>query len=272
MKKLLYVSIALIAGIASTYFMSAQHSVNANQDLMSIARDVAKDYRSEQGFDWACYVWGQQVSLWAMIYAITLQEWGYKKGTVWYNTNNRGSLHSSMWLKKTKWVVTADWSTRRPIYHTVNDWLYEKAHLIVTGRLYNKCNFGFNQLYSYVVWPNADPNKIHPLAPSSWECRTNKCYIQYLFWNMKRNAEKYDAEILWVPPSDWSVSTDTYTPTHDAAPKAPSRDHKNCYYVDTIRKADFIQFDVDWELYDFKHIGREDGKNVDVFNCYGEMR
>lgn len=276
MKNLLYVLVALIAWVWSTYLMKWEWLfVKADQDIFTLVRSVATDYRAEQNFDTACFAWGEQVSLGAMIYAIILQEWWHKPGTVWYNTNNRGSLHKNMWLKNIKWYVTADSSTTRPIYNSVYDGLYEKAYLITTSRLYNSCNFWYAQLFSYIVWPNADPNKIHPNSPSHRQCRTNECFVRYKLWNLVTNAKKYDVEILWVPASDVDHSTDTIQPTtHDAAPqenKSPKRDHKSCYYVDTIRKADFVQFDMDGELLDFKHIGMQSWKEIDVFNCYWEM-
>jgi len=58
----------------------------------------------------------------------------------------------------------------------------------------------------------------------------------------------------------------TTTTTQDKAIK--TKPNKACYFVRKIRKADYVQIDEGGQMLTQVDIGKENGKYVDVFNCY----
>lgn len=96
-----------------------------------------------------------------------------------------------MGLKPVVKYIRADGTNSRPVYETAYDGVYENAHLIVTKPLYNKCNIGYKQLYSYIVGPNADPNKLHPTKVGGKNLTTS-AYVKMRLNKLLNNAKDFD--------------------------------------------------------------------------------
>lgn len=218
----------------------------------NLIRTVAKDYREEQWFDWACYVWVKEVSLGALMYAMQMQEGWLRPGTLWYRTNNPWSLHKAQWLKE---VVGVWWeSTTWPHYKTLYDWMYEHAHLLVKWKYY-QCKLTYKSVFSYIHWPNANPNDLYPPLASKGVTRAQ--YTQLKLWEALNSALEFDRskwEVLDMIEkkaiSNWSVSV----PAQKIPPKGTDAvvetDERICYKVQTT-KANFVQFDdLEWKFVD----------------------
>ena len=204
--------------------ISVSFASDLNGEIANAAQRFEKDYGK---FD--CSVDWTPVSLWALSYALAINEWGYKKWTVWYNTNNWWSLHHKQ-VMPIKWTTRADWVTTRPIYNTVEDWLYDKLYLITHKKMYNGCNFWFNQLFGYIVWPRSNPDSQY----SPWV--TKKQYVNSRLKQLKQQALIYD----------WSV----YTPPLDNWIQEPVKAHKpECRRVWNVEANEYVQIDSWlWEL------------------------
>lgn len=168
-----------------------------------------------------CSINWTPVSLWALSYALAINEWGYKEWTIWHRTNNRWSLHHSQ-VKPIKETIHADSSKSRPVYYTVQDWLYDKLYLITHKKLYNDCKFWFNQLFWYIVWPNADPDSEYVKG------KTKRQYVNDRLTQLKQQALKYDWS-LYEPPLDQWIEA----PTHK----------KECRRVANVEENEYIQID-----------------------------
>lgn len=136
--------------------MIGSPSSNAStEDLKATINKVAKDYRTEQGFDWQCYIGTTPVTLAQMLYGLWVAEWGFLPWSAWLRTNNPWSLRKWMWLKNVVRTHNIDNAKSRPEYATMYDWLYEKAHLIASPNFRYKCNYTFESAFAYVNWPRA---------------------------------------------------------------------------------------------------------------------
>lgn len=176
MNRLLLVVFLLFGSVAYLVYNTQWAS---KQEMTELITKVADDYQKEQSFNKKCKVWDSLVSFWAVLYALAEQEGGYKDWTVGDRTNNWGSLHSTMWVKKIKWVTSADSTKTWPIYYDPYDGLYEKAHLIATRGIYNKCDIWYQQIRNYVKWPR---------APINWK----DAYMTTLRKNFQRRVKEYE--------------------------------------------------------------------------------
>ena len=200
-------------------------SVSYASDLMPEIKNAAKSFQKDY-WNFDCSIEGTPVSLGALSYSLAINEWGYKLGTVWRNTNNWWSLHHSQ-VKPIKSTVCADWVCTRPVYNSVHDWLYDKLYLITHKKIYNSCKFWYNQLFSYIVWPNAKPNSTYAIDPH-WKIITKKQYVNDRLKQLKQQALKYDWPIYNPPLDEW-ISEETHK--------------KECRYVGNAKKWDYIQLD-----------------------------
>lgn len=241
--------IAIIIGLI--IFFTVPHLIKgaSKSELIELSRKVAKDYRSEQNFQEPCYIWWTEVSLGAILYALAIQEWGWKDWTVWSRTNNWGSLHWEQWMKKPKWFTTADNTRTRPIYESAYDWMYEKAHMIATKPIYNSCNIGYKQLFAYIIWPSADPNKVRPNG------KTNSQHIYTKLAQLKSFAVEFDG-MKGVPLPKVEEK------------KEIKMHNNNCFYAREIKVAKYIQLDIDGEMYKQIPIDANGDRKIKVFNCY----
>lgn len=181
MKTLISISILWIV-FMSTYFIT---NWATEEEMIGVVKKVESDFEKEYG-NKDCSIDWVSVSLWWVIYALSIQEWGRKDWTLWDKTNNRWSLHWTMKVKKVKKFVRWDWTKTRPVYYTAYDGIYEKAYMITHKPLYNKCNIWYKQLYAYIVWPNANPSKQY----SKWY--TNSQWISNRLLKLKNNAINFD--------------------------------------------------------------------------------
>lgn len=212
------------------------------QEASEKVRIAASDYIEETWYDESqCNIGWQSTSLWGLMYAIMIQEWGFKPWTVGHRTNNWGSLHSSLGTRMPVDVHCADGTCKRPEYASIEDWLFEKAHLIANDKYRYKCSFNYNSLYAYVVGPNANPNAMHITG------RTNSQHITALFWQMKRNAMQFDwnaitnTNIGSVSQKKWWVSLLEWLPRIDW--------NTHTRYRTDFTKMDSVQIDTwDWEM------------------------
>lgn len=240
-------------------------------EMVTVVRKVAQDYRKEQNFNDACSINGKPVSLGGVLYALAIQEGWWRDGTVGARSNNRGSLHWSMGLKPVVKYIRADGTNTRPVYETAYDGVYEKAHLIATKPLYNKCNIGYKQLFSYIVGPNANPNKLHPTKV--WgKNLTNSEYVKRHLSKMYGRAYEFDQ-------AKWSTIVNSENPKKGGwsqviqGTKNTQSPTRTCYWARKIQAGDYVQLDVNWEMY--KQIDTDwvkKGTIIDVFNCFGEKQ
>jgi len=217
--------------------------VSSANDLVSEIKNASQSFQNDY-WNYECSIDGTPVSLWALSYALAINEWGYKQWTVWYKTNNWWSLHHKQ-VKPIKGTTCADWVCTRPIYNTVEDWLYDKLYLITHKKMYNGCNFWFNQLFGYIVWPRANPDSQY----SPWI--TKRQYVNQRLKQLKEQALKYDWP-LYNPPLDDNINE-------------PVKTHKpECTWVWNAKKWDYIQLDSFlWQLLEIFWI-KQDSK---VFIC-----
>lgn len=220
MTKILLV-VTLLLWSVTYLFYSAQWA--SKQEMTQLITQVAEDYQKEQNFDKNCKVWDSTVSFWAVLYALAEQEGGYKDGTVGDRTNNRGSLHSTMGIKKIKGVTSADSTKTRPIYYDPYDGLYEKAHLIATRGIYNKCDIWYQQIRNYVKWPRATINWSDP-------------YMKTLWKNFQRRVKEYQP-IYWTDDrfnNEMQINKKKQPPVIIRTHKANCYEQKNKYIqIDT---------------------------------------
>lgn len=195
-------------------FVWVSYASDLNIEIANASQKFEKDYWK---FD--CSINWTPVSLWALSYALAINEWGYKKWTVGYTTNNWWSLHHKQ-VKEIKWTTCADWVCTRPIYNTVEDWLYDKLYLITHKKMYNGCNFWFNQLFGYIVWPKANPDSQY----SPWI--TKRQYVNKRLKQLKEQALKYDWPI-YNPSLDENI--DWY--------------NKSCRWVGNVEANEYVQID-----------------------------
>jgi hypothetical protein len=211
----------IICVIFSTY---KKTDAVSKETMIQTINKISIDYQAEK-WEITCVVGGKSVSLWAVLYALAIQEWWRKDGSIWDTTNNWGSLHKAQWQKPTVGVTTADNTKSRPIYKTPEDGVYEKAHLIVTK--YNKCNITRSMVKKYVKWPRAVLD------------RDGKRYIDVLYSNLIKRSLEYDKlynNKSWVKPA-LIVAKNTKTEN------VIRSDKKVCYKIKTIQKWDYIQAD-----------------------------
>lgn len=214
-------------------------------------RIAAENYKTEMNYDdSSCNIGWQSTSLWGLMYAIMVQEWGFKPWTAGYRTNNWGSLHSSLWERRPVSLHCIDGTCNRPQYETVWDGLHEKAHLIAADKYRYKCSFGYNALYAYVVGPNADPNAIHP----TW--RTNQQHVTVLYWRMKDNAAWFDGNNTESSGAkfNWGLSdVKGGATTHPSLPTVETETH--------------TWFRTDWTKMDYVQIDTWDGEMITRIPC-----
>lgn len=123
-----------------------------------------------------CTVWWVTTELVRIIYAKVRQEWGYRQNTVWYRTNNWWSLHRTMWLVELNGYAKADNTSKRPIYKTAVDGIYELTHLIANKY---KCTMTWWSVFAYVYWPKAQLTE--------WR----KAHTNWLRANFQRYVKEY---------------------------------------------------------------------------------
>lgn len=169
-----------------------------------IVYQAAKDYRADYQFNDECYLDGQRVTLAELIYGLWVAEWWFREWSAGRRTNNPWSLHKRMWIKPLKWTEYIDWSKQRPVYHTMYDWLYEKAYLIV--KRYG-CNFWYKSAFAYTSWPKANPNSF-----TNWTKITKRQNALNWLGNAKRWVEQYKERNWTSVPATESVDTTTDLP------------------------------------------------------------
>lgn len=198
-------------------------------EMIDEIKKVEKDFEKEF-WQKNCKIKWTNVSLWAVMYALAIQEWWRKDGTLWDKTNNRWSLHGTMNVKKPVKFVKWDWTKTRPVYKTAYDWLYEKARMITHKKVYNKCDIWYKQLYAYIVWPNAKPNNKY-----IWNNKyTNQQRVSNRLNKLLSNAQLYDQ-------SDISKTNTTKSNTKWYNTK--------CIQKWTIKKWQYLQIDnADWAM------------------------
>lgn len=131
-------------------------SIEPKQDKNLGTKETVKAWVEKYERDYGkqeCTVWWVTTELVRIIYAKVRQEGGYRPWTVWYKTNNRGSLHRTMWLVELNWFAKADNTSKRPRYKTAIDWIYELTHLIANKY---KCTMTRNSVFAYVYGPRAE--------------------------------------------------------------------------------------------------------------------
>lgn len=182
--KYLILPIVLWIVFLSTYYKSSAVSmVEMTDEINKVEKDYQKEYWKQN-----CKIKWIDVSLGAVMYALAIQEWWWKDGTLWDKTNNRWSLHWTMNIKKPVKFIKADSSKTRPVYTTAYDWLYEKAWMITNKKVYNNCDIWYKQLFAYIVWPNANPNKLY-----SWNKKyTNSQRVTISLNKLLSNAQQYN--------------------------------------------------------------------------------
>lgn len=224
---------------------------HANEDVKDVIARVADDYRKTTWFNDACYVDWAEVSLGWLMYGIALNEWGHKPGTVGYRTNNWGSLHNTMGLKPIERFTCADGTCTRPVYHTVEDGLYEKAHLIASKEKRYKCNFSFQSQWAYIKWPNA------PRTPE-WVA-----HVQAHLDRLKKNALAFDWKTVKNGLS--SSSNDQPQKLGGSNGEVVETDYKKCERID-LTNSDYVHFDT----YEWEFIGKAPLPEwtVKVFKCW----
>ena len=188
--------------------------INVAEAIKPAAEEYQKDF-----WVFNCTIDWTPVSLWGLMYGLSINEWGFKDWTVGRKTNNRWSLHRKQWLKPISGTIYADWVNTRPVYYSVQDGLYEKAYLI-TRDFYSHCNFKFNHLYSYIKWWRT------PRTASNVE------YVQDRLDQLKREAIRYDQrQPLYNPPLDTGV--DEPVKTHK----------KECTWIANVDTNQTVQYD-----------------------------
>ena len=185
---------------------------HSDADTRTIIRTVASDFRAERWYEKACYIDGTQVSLWALMYALVIQEWGRRDGTAGHRTNNRGSLHRSQGIKPVVWLNSIDNTRSRPSYNTPYDWLYELAYLITKENFYYKCNISYTALWAYIKWPR---------APHTAE---GDAYVWTLYRNLKKRALEFDGSkgVMQVTEVGGNTVVDTIVSLFDRASEKQS--------------------------------------------------
>ena len=150
--------LGLVSGLMMLYWLQTPDAKASGwgEDLYTTIQKVAEDYRKEQWFHWQCYIGGTPVTLAQMLYGLGVAEWGFLFWSAWMRTKNPWSLHKEMWVKKAIWTEHIDNAKKRPVYKSMYDWLYEKAHLIASPQLRYKCNYTFESAFAYTSWPNAE--------------------------------------------------------------------------------------------------------------------
>ena len=270
MKKTLFYSIlAIAAGTASTYFMAwgnlvtrADSYTKLPQDKVDMVREVAKQFRDEQNRYWQCYFDNKEVSLTAIMLAKVANESSY--GTKWMGAkyNNRGNIHWDLIWKQIG-TVCGDSTCKYPKYATAEDGLKNLAMW-----LKNKwCTMTFETSFAYVKWPKAPITKSNIAQIQKYHNRMASVIRAYdenrdLFLVETTETINEGRELNGLAPIN------TTTTTQDKAIK--TKPNKACYFVRKIRKADYVQIDEGGQMLTQVDIGKENGKYVDVFNCYWE--
>jgi len=125
-----------------------------------------------------CKVNWKETSLWALVYGFVRQEVWYKKWSVWYKTNNWGSLRVDHKVVDIKGKRSADDTDNWLEYYTVEDWLYHLSY-IISEKGYN-CNIGRFSIFAYVYWPDGE------------QIAKRKAYINILWKNFQGYVSKYE--------------------------------------------------------------------------------
>ena len=225
-----------------------------------LIRTVAKDYRAEQNFNWACFVWTKEVSLWALMYAMQMQEWWLREWSMWHRTNNPWSIHKPQWVKQ----PTGAWweSKTRPHYATLYDWMYEHAQLLAKWKYY-LCKITYNSIFAYIHWPNADPNSAYPPIPSL----TRSQYARKKLGEALVDALEFDR-------SKWEVQEILQKKEQILQEKPKERGDlivengdRICYRIDQT-KANFVQFDYlsDGKFHD--KVELPEGSIMKIYKCF----
>lgn len=226
-----YIILPLILWIV---FLSTYHkSFSASEsEMIAEIQKVESDFQAQYWVQ-KCAVQWVNVSLWAVMYGLAIQEWWWKDGTLWDRTNNRWSLHWTMNIKKPVKFVKWDWTKTRPVYKTAYDWLYEKARMITHKKVYNNCDIWYKQLYAYIVWPNAKPNAIY-----SWNRRyTNSQWVNNRVDKLLSNAKKFD-KIETDQIKDKTTASKTTASTKDV-----KHINTKCMQKATVSTNQYLQID-----------------------------
>ena len=148
-------------------------NADAEESVEQLVVRVAKDYTKEQNFNWQCSINWKSVTLAQFIYWLWMAEGWFNPWWAWYKTNNVWSLRKSMWLKKVVKTENIDNSKTRPVYETMYDWLYEKAHLVASDKYMYKCNYTWKTALCYTAWCKANPKDVMASGITKWQNATN---------------------------------------------------------------------------------------------------
>lgn len=243
--------VAAVAWIISSYFngsfIEASYSKLPREKVL-IVQKVAKKFREERNRDWQCTIDGKKATLEGLMLGKVANESAYGTKGAGARSNNWGNIHGDL-VGKSNGVIRADNTSKFPTFKTPEDGLENLAQWLKN----RGCSMSWNTSWNYVKGPNAARTEKNITDINNYHSRVVSVVKAY----------DDNKDLFLVDTAETRAQWDSL---NNISTKKTVKE--GCFLVKKIRKADYIQIDEGGEMKKRIDVGQEDGKLMDVFNCY----
>lgn len=249
-KNIVMLGVSIAVWVASSYFNATYTSASITklpEEKVAIVQKVAEQFRKDNNWDWACTLDGKKSSLEGIMLAKIANESSYGTKGVGARTNNRGNIHGDLIKKSTKFIH-ADHSSRYAVFATPEDGLENLAQWLKN----RWCSVTWRSSWNYVKGPNAPKTEKNIKDINAYHANVASVVMAY-----DNNKELFVVDTPQTRAQGDSLNNIKWSWIKDG-----------CYLVKKIRKADYLQIDKDGEFVQRIDTQQENGKTLDLFNCY----